>query len=95
MAKEKIKYASAIFLCWIGLMAIVCIPSFIAGVSCAKSGKPVALLNASTAVLKSNLLSLSNTAEPDRAEQTETSSDAHPMALEWNVKYTDVKICSK
>lgn len=91
MAKEKIKYASTIFLCWIGLMAIVCIPSFIAGVSCANSGKPIALLNASTTVLESNLLSLSNAAVPDRAEQLETSSDAHPMPLEWNVKHTDVK----
>ncbi len=95
MAKGRIKGASVLCLCWIGLTAIVCVPSFIAGISCTKSGKPITLLNASATPLESDLLSLSNAAEPDRAEQLETSSNAHPMALEWSVKYTDVKVCTK
>jgi len=54
-------------------MAVVCIPSFIAGVTYTKPGRPVTLLNASVTGSESNVLSLSNAANlnaaPDRAEQ--------------------------
>ncbi len=103
MAK-RIKYASTLFFCWTGLMAVVCVPSFIAGITCTNSGKPVTLVSASVTGLESDLLSQSNAAAPDRAEQPdqqqpaealETSSDTHQKALEWSVKYTDVKVCTK
>ena len=73
MAKGKIKSASVLFVCWIGLMAVVCVPSFIAGICCTESGEPTAPLNASVIRLESDFISLSNAADlsaaPDRAEQ--------------------------
>ena len=50
-------------------MAVVCVPSFIAGVTYTRPGRPVTLLNASVAGLESDFISLSNAAAPDRAEQ--------------------------
>ncbi len=104
MATDKIKGASVLFLCWMGLMAAVCVPSFIAGVSCTKSVKPITLLNASVTGLESDSISPSNAVAPDRAEQPgrrqtaevlDTSLDTHQNALEWNVKYTGVEVCTK
>lgn len=108
MAKEKIKCAGVLFFCWTGLMAVVCVPSFIAGISCTNSGKPITLVNASATQLESNLFSQSNatnlSAASDHAEQPGrrqtaealgTSSGIHHTALELSVKYTDVKVCTK
>ncbi len=54
-------------------MAVVCVPSFIAGVACTKPARPITLLNASVTGPKSDILSLSNVANsnaaPGRAEQ--------------------------
>lgn len=50
-------------------MAVVCVPSFIAGVTYTKPGRPVALLTASVTGLEIDSISLSNAAAPDRAEQ--------------------------
>ncbi|MBC8217639.1 MAG: hypothetical protein H8E73_04180 [Planctomycetes bacterium] len=73
MAKKTVKGTSGLFLCWMGLMAVVCVPSFIAGVTYTKPGRPVTLLNASVTRSERNVLSLSNAANlnaaPDRAEQ--------------------------
>ena len=69
MAKKTVRVATGHFFCWMGLMAVVCVPSFIAGVTYSRPGRPVALLNASVAGLDSDFISLSNAAAPDRAEQ--------------------------
>jgi len=73
LAKRTVKGATGLFFCWIGLMAIVCIPSFIAGVTYTRPGRPVTLLDASVTGSESNVLSLSNAANlnaaPDRAER--------------------------
>ena len=69
MAKGKIQGASVLFVCWTGLMAVVCVPSFIAGISCIESGEPTPSLNASVIRPESDFVSLSNVAAPDEARQ--------------------------
>ena len=73
MQKATVKGASGIFLCWIGLMAVVCVPSFIAGVAYTKPATPITLLNATVTGPDSGILPLSNAAnlnaEPDRPGQ--------------------------
>ncbi len=51
-------------------MAVVCVPSFIAGVAYTKPGGPVTLLDASVTGIESDSISLPNAAAPDRAEQS-------------------------
>jgi hypothetical protein len=71
VAKGKIQGASVLFVCWTGLMAVVCVPSFIAGISCIESGEPTPSLNASVIRPKSDFVSLSNAAAaPDEARQS-------------------------
>lgn len=69
MAKGKIKSAGVLFVCWTGLTAVVCVPSFIAGISCMESGEPTASLNASAPRIESDFVSLSNAAAPDQTRQ--------------------------
>lgn len=73
MQKETVKGASGILLCWIGLTAVVCVPSFIAGVAYTKPARPITLLNATVTGPDSGILPLSNAANlnaaPDRPEQ--------------------------
>lgn len=68
-----LKGAGGIFLCWTGLIAVVCVPSFIAGVTYTKPGRPVTLLNATVTGPENNIYSQSDTVDPntapDRAEQ--------------------------
>jgi hypothetical protein len=53
-----------------GLMAAVCVPSFIAGVAHTEPGGPLTVLSASVTGLDGDFISVSNTAGPERAEQT-------------------------
>ncbi|KPK42568.1 MAG: hypothetical protein AMJ65_07400 [Phycisphaerae bacterium SG8_4] len=69
MAKKTVRVATGHFFCWMGLMAVVCVPSFIAGVAYTKPGKPVALLSAPVAGLERDFISLSKAAECVPAEQ--------------------------
>ena len=73
MVKETVKGASGLLLCWVGLMAVVCVPSFIAGVAYTETARPITLVNATVTGSESDVLSLSNAANPntapDRAEQ--------------------------
>ena len=61
MKKKMVKGAGGVFLCWIGLIAVVCVPSFVAGVMYSKPCMPMALLNATVAELENDDLLSSNT----------------------------------
>jgi hypothetical protein len=70
LTKGTVKKATGFFFCWIGLMAAVCVPSFIAGFAHTEPGGPVTVLNASVAGLNSDFISVSNTTGPERTGQT-------------------------
>ena len=67
LAKGTVKKATGFFFCWMGLMASVCVPSFIVGVAHTEPGGPVTVLTAPVAGLNSNFISMSNTAMHERA----------------------------
>jgi hypothetical protein len=69
LAKGTVKKATGFFFCWMGLMATVCVPSFIAGVAHTEPGSPVTVLNASVAGLDSDFISVSNRAGTERTGQ--------------------------
>lgn len=64
MKKQTVKDAGGLCLCWMGLMAAVCVPSFIAGVMCTKSGGPAALVKASVGGVEDDIPLLSGAANP-------------------------------
>ncbi|MBL7184886.1 MAG: hypothetical protein ISS70_01060 [Phycisphaerae bacterium] len=85
MVKETVKGASGLLLCWIGLMAVVCVPSFIAGIAYTKPAGPITLVNATVTGSESGVLSLSNAANlnpaPDCSDLAQYEIDS-PSVLD-------------
>lgn len=69
MAKGTVKKATGFFFCWMGLMATVCVPSFIVGFAHTEPGDPVTVLNASVAGVDSGFIPVSNAAGHERTGQ--------------------------